>query len=279
MGYEDALRSLMEDPAFVGLMRDSYIEEPATAAAHRFAESAEWAAVTRLIGPTIVGAHVLDLGAGNGIAAFAFVRAGARRVIALEPNPGPLAGRAAIESLGEPRITVLDGTGEAIPLADASVDVVYGRQVLHHAQDLGKMLGECARVMRSGGMAFFCREHVVDDSEQLAQFLAAHPVHRLVGGENAFSLASYLGAIRNAGLRLTKVLGPWDSIINAFPTVTTDEELWRALGAPYVRWFGPLGDVVSHIRLAMALVRRRWHARDREPGRLFSFLATKVRQV
>ncbi len=116
--------------------------------------------------------------------------------------------------------------GSELPLADASVDVVYCRQVLHHLiPDLDRALAECARVLRPGGLFVAVREHVVDDEGQLEVFLAEHPVHRLAGGEHAWSLPTYLSAIRGAGLTIVDELGPWDSIINAFPEVRRPEDL------------------------------------------------------
>jgi SAM-dependent methyltransferase len=59
----------------------------------------------------------------------------------------------------------LDGYAESVcfcaidaldlPLADASVDVVYGNVVVHHLPDRGRFLGETVRVLRPGGHAVF----------------------------------------------------------------------------------------------------------------------------
>ena len=115
-------------------------------------------------------------------------------------------------------------SSEELPIADATVDVVYSRQVLHHAAELDRFVGEVARILRPGGVLLACREHVVDDDAQKRAFLAAHPVNRLAGGENAFALPEYIAAIAAAGLALDRSLGPWDSIINAFPQVRSSAE-------------------------------------------------------
>ena len=154
---------------------------------------------------------------------------------------------------------------------DASVDIVYCRQVLHHARDLPGLLRECARVVKPGGIVLACREHVVDDEKQLRQFLDDHPVNRLAGGENAYSLAAYLGAITGAGLLVDRAYGPWRSVINAFPGARTQAELEAIPKAKLVGRIGPLGHAAIHVPGVKPLIRRRMD--KRVPGRMYSFLA------
>ena len=161
----------------------------------------------------------------------------------MEPWTGSSAGRDAIARLEQPAIVTVDARGEDMPFDTGSIDIVYARQTLHHADDLSQMMAESARVLRPGGVLFTCRDHVVDDDAQLAVFLAGHPVHRLAGGEHAYRLDEYLGAIRAAGLRVKKVLGPWDSIINAFPHVRSEEERQRVFRKKYVKRWGTAGRV------------------------------------
>ena len=135
------------------------------------------------------------------------------------------------------------------------------------------MLAESARVLRPGGVLLACREHVVDDAEQLRAFLAAHPVHQLAGGENAFTLDAYLHAIEAAGLVLERVLGPWDSVINAFPVVRNETELADVPRVVLQQRFGRIGRLAGSI----PIVRRAVWARVRrpQPGRMYTFLAIK----
>jgi SAM-dependent methyltransferase len=49
---------------------------------------------------------------------------------------------------------VLQGSAESIPLADASVDLVYCNSVLEHVDSPLRSLGEMARVLRPGGVAW-----------------------------------------------------------------------------------------------------------------------------
>jgi SAM-dependent methyltransferase len=271
---EEAVLVLRRDPVEAENLRDAYLDGDVPAAARRFFASPELAEALSLVGG-VTGKCVLDVGAGTGIASWAFATAGARRVVALEPDPSDVVGQGAIRSLGrEDVIEVVGAWGERLPFQDGEFDVVYARQVLHHANDLAALLAECARVLRPGGRLLACREHVADDEAQLAAFLASHPVHRLAGGEHAYPLATYLGAVEKAGLRLERVLGPWDSIVNAFPSARTpqdvSEEPFRLLRRKYGRALGALA-----ARVPWLLARTRRKLRDRGAGRMYAFLAVR----
>lgn len=271
---EQAVLRLRQDPAYSDLVRDAYLGADATESAARFYKSGEFAEVINLVGG--VGERtVLDLGSGIGMAASGFARAGADKVVAIEPDlSAEIGARAAAKvSEGLP-VRILAAFGENLPLENESVDIVYSRQVLHHAQDLQKMVAECYRVLRPGGVLLSTRDHVVDDGRQLKRFLAEHPVHRLAGGEHAFRLQEYLEAIRAAGFELEKVLGPWDSVVNAFPNVQTQAELGEFPHALFSQRLGALGRLASHIPGVIPLI---WFylKKRRKPGRLYSELARK----
>ncbi len=271
---DEAIEVLRADPARADLVRDAYLGRDVADSAARFAVSGEFIEVRRLLRDHLSGAEVLDLGAGTGIASLALLGAGATRVIAVEPDPSDEVGRGAIARLDpEGRIEVLDGVGENMPMPDASVDIVYARQVLHHARDLPRLAAECARVLRPGGVLLACREHVVEGPEELRTFLAAHPVHQLAGGENAHALREYTESLEGAGLLLIQVLGPWDSVINAFPVVRTADELRDHARAALERRFGWIGQLAGLVPGVQAAVRRR--IQRTEPGRMYTFMAVK----
>lgn len=100
------------------------------------------------------GDEVLDVGSGSGTDALICARlVGPRgRVYALdmtEPMRAKL--RSTAEAAGLGNIEVLEGDAEAIPLAEASVDVVTTNGVLNLVPDKARAIAEIHRVLRPGG--------------------------------------------------------------------------------------------------------------------------------
>jgi len=273
MTTEEAVIRLRGDPAFAAQMRDAYLNEDVLEAAQRFERSGEFLQMKAILGPALAGGAVLDLGAGTGIASRAFGNSGARIVVALEPDESPVVGQGAIRRSCGGAVEIVSGFGEALPFRRDSFDVVYARQVLHHARDLTGLLVECARVLRPGGLFLACREHVVDDEAQLRTFLEGHPVHRLAGGEGAFPLPRYLEAIAASGLAIQAVLSPWSSVINAYPAVNSDAELPRHARRVFIGRHGILGRIALLLPGMDRVARRQ--REEPLPGRLFSFVCRK----
>jgi SAM-dependent methyltransferase len=91
------------------------------------------------------GATVLDLAAGSGKLTRQLVPAGAR-LLAVEPSAAMRERLAA----AAPGVRVLDGTAEAIPLPDGSLDAVTVGQAFHWF-DGPRAVAELHRVLRPGG--------------------------------------------------------------------------------------------------------------------------------
>jgi SAM-dependent methyltransferase len=276
MSVDEAVLALRADPAQAQLVHDAFLGDDALGSARRFAASGEFSAVLQALGP-VAGRSVLDVGAGIGLASYAFARAGAARVVALEPDPSPLVGRGAMAPLlAEQPFEVSAGLGESLPFENGAFDVVYARQVLHHIAPLDAALKEFARVLKPGGIFLGCREHVCDTSQELKAFLRAHPLHRLADNEGAHALAAYRGAILEAGLELRWDWGPLESVINAYPQAQDEAQLavihqraWRRLG--------PLGSALARFPGLDGLLRWAYHRRAQTiPGRLHTFLAVKT---
>jgi SAM-dependent methyltransferase len=274
MTTEQAIEQLRRDPEYEDLIRWAYLDRDTAEAASRFAASAEFQEVSSLVGG-FAGKKVVDLGAGTGIASVAMAHAGAARVYALEPDPSDVVGRGAISRIagGEP-VEVIDALGESIPLPDESVDVVYARQVLHHAPDPDAVGREVARVLRPGGRYLASREHVVKDEQELRTFLDEHPVHRLAGGEGAHLLTDYLSGMSQDGLHLLSVWGHFDSILNAYPAVNNNEELRDFRRQALGRWLAALGRLGPRLPGTSTLIERRL-APYLGAGPMYSFLAER----
>jgi ubiquinone/menaquinone biosynthesis C-methylase UbiE len=272
--WEQAVQWLRDQPDQQELVKQCYYDDPLLSAAERFAQSSEWQAVTELLS-SYFPAKVLDLGAGRGISSYAFAKAGSE-VVALEPDRSDLVGSGAIRSLfasANLPIQIAEEFAETLPFADRTFDIVYGRAVLHHAQDLPKFCQELARVLKPGGVLLATREHVISKKSDLPQFLDSHALHNLYGGENAYLLGEYTDAIQGGGLKVLRVIKPFNSAINYAPMTQagfksqTISKLSRLTGAK-------LAEAIAKIKGFQQLYAWKLSNSD-TPGRLYSFLAVK----
>lgn len=280
MSWEQSVAWLRAQPEQQALVAACYFDDPLTEAAERFWQSTEWKSIAALL-PKANGGRALDLGAGRGISSYALAKDG-WQVTALEPDPSALVGAGAIRALAEESgvtISIVSEFSEKLPFPDSSFDVVNCRQVLHHARDLPQTCREIFRVLKPGGVMVATREHVISKREDLQQFLDGHPLHKLYGGENAFLLEEYLGAMRSAGLKVERALAPLDSPINYFPMTT--EQCLDYCTRPVASVLGSgLTDLLFSQRHPlgrglMGLLIAARNKRDQTPGRLYSFVAMK----
>ena len=100
-------------------------------------------------------ATVVDLGCGEGDHALELARRFGFTVHGVDPVPRhlELAGdaRAGEAEAVRERLQLHAGTADDIPLDDATVDLVWCREVLYHAPDLRAAFAECRRVLRPDG--------------------------------------------------------------------------------------------------------------------------------
>lgn len=277
ISWEDAVAYLRTRPDFQQLITDAYLDEDPVSAVQRYAGSEEWSEIISILSKWgHSGGTVLDIGAGNGIASFAFAQNGFH-VSALEPDPGPTVGRGAIQRViahAGVNINILEAAGEQIPLTDGSMDVVFARQVLHHAECLGLMCQEIYRVLKPGGLFIALREHVISCADDIGKFLEAHPLHRLYGGEHAYTLEEYVGAIEASGLSILKKFGPFDSVLNFAPM--SKESLRRVITAKIGKFIPlPVTRLMLKNDFMYSGLCRIATWKDNTPGRLYSFLAIK----
>lgn len=132
-------------------------------------------AVLALADP-VVGERGLDIGAGIGAGALPAAARGAR-VIAVEPTPymrRALGVRCRLSGHGD-RIEIVDGSAERLPVDDASIDVAWAVNTMHHWLDPEVAASEIARVLRPGGRVVLVDEDFADP---------AHPDYEEWGAEH-----------------------------------------------------------------------------------------------
>jgi SAM-dependent methyltransferase len=267
LSWEQSVVWLRNQPDQQELVKACFYDDPPDKSAERFYRSTEWKAVRELLAPQLSG-KVLDIGAGRGISSYAFARDG-WNVTALEPDPSNIVGAGAMRQIIRPGIdiTIVEERGEKLPFADNSFDLVYGRAVLHHADDLATFCYEAARVLKPGGFFLFTREHVLSKSSDLDKFLDSHPLHFLYRGEHAYTLTEYLHAIQIEGrMKCKKILAPYSSDINLFPS--SQKELFRMIRKN--KWFPCPGWFIK------AAILPKMEMDNNTPGRLFSFFGNKI---
>jgi SAM-dependent methyltransferase len=146
------------------------------------------------------GETVLDLGSGGGIdVLLSAQRVGPTgRAIGIDMTDAmlELARRNAAEA-GVTNVEFVKGTIEALPLADASVDVVISNCVVNLAADKAAVLAEIARVLRPGGRIGIS-DVVADDGLSLAERAARGSYAGCIAG--ALSFGEYRAGLAAAGL-------------------------------------------------------------------------------
>jgi len=135
-------------------------------------------AVVDLVDPA-PSEQLLDIGAGLGAASVVAVKAlDTGSVTAVDPLPfmrSVLKARRVWPGRWR-RLRVAEGTAEALPVPDSSVDAAWATNAMHHFDDLEAAAVELARVLKPGGRAVFVEEQFTDPR---------HPSYESFGGNQA----------------------------------------------------------------------------------------------
>jgi ubiquinone/menaquinone biosynthesis C-methylase UbiE len=113
------------------------------------------------------GDRLVDLGCGPGAAARFAARRGAR-VTGVDPAPVMLDLARRLTRRGAGDVTYAEGAAEAIPLPDASADVVWALATVHHWPSLEPALAEVVRVLVPGGRFLAAEKRTKPDATGLA---------------------------------------------------------------------------------------------------------------
>jgi SAM-dependent methyltransferase len=158
--------------------------------------SALFDAIEELAGRPLAGARVADIGAGTGIATALLHERGAD-VLAIEPGDG----MAAQFRRTLPGIPLVRGNGNALPLADASADLLTYAQAWHWT-DTARSVPEALRVLRPGGsLALWWNrdahdiEWIAEQADRTARFFGIAAAERRAAGTRT-DLADPTGRLR-----------------------------------------------------------------------------------
>jgi len=121
------------------------------------------------LGPS---SRVVDLGCGTGSHAFLVAARTGASVTGVEPSAGMLAkAREKAPGSGLRGMAWFQGSADSMPLADASADLVYMTDVVHHVPDLEAMFREISRVLAPGGLvAIASQSHAQIEGRVVARF-------------------------------------------------------------------------------------------------------------
>lgn len=100
------------------------------------------------------GPTILDVGCGGGLLAEEFARAGFQ-VTGIDPAPESIETARAHAAASGLAIEYETGSGERLPFAKASFAHVACCDVLEHVDDVERVIGEIARVLKPGGLFLY----------------------------------------------------------------------------------------------------------------------------
>ncbi|NLE64454.1 MAG: methyltransferase domain-containing protein [Elusimicrobia bacterium] len=168
--------------------------------------------------PDLTGKDVLDVGCGTGRLLKEILSLGPRSLVGVDMAPGMVAqAKRALPA----SVRVLEADAVALPLEDATFDLVVSASSLQWCSDLAMALGEVRRVLRPGGgfrAALFSEKTLQEFFESL----------KAGGGGRLVSVLSRLPSIREVRRALEEADFP-DAAVFSEERLVVFRDLWSLL--------------------------------------------------
>lgn len=120
-----------------------------------------------VVNPHLSGAHVLDLGCGDGIDSGYFAKQGAK-VVGVDASSELIK----IAKSEYPHIQFDVGLAEKLPYADNQFDVVYSKYAIMTSADMEPIFSEVTRVLKPGGIFVYLVTHPIRQFMEKRQYNA-----------------------------------------------------------------------------------------------------------
>jgi ubiquinone/menaquinone biosynthesis C-methylase UbiE len=147
--------------------------------------------------------RVLEIGIGSGLN-LPYYSPNVGHVIGLEPSPKLLAMARRVERTASRPVEFIEGSAEAIPLKDASVDTVVTTWTLCSIPDAPRALGDIRRVLRPAGRLLFVEHGRAPNPNVMWWQDRLTPVWKRLGGGCHLNRA--IGTlIEDAGFKLDRI--------------------------------------------------------------------------
>jgi SAM-dependent methyltransferase len=167
---------------------------------------------------TVAGRDILELGCGAAQWSIALARAGARPV-GLDLSEGQLHHARRLLAEAGVQVPLLQASAEAVPLADASFDIVFCDHGAMNFADPHRTVPEVARLLRPGGLFAFCHLSPIvdlcwpDDADRPGDRLVRDyfGMHRIdAGDEVVFQLpyGEWIRLFRAHGFEILDLIEP-----------------------------------------------------------------------
>lgn len=205
--------------------------------------------------PDVRGKDVIELGCGTAFWAAWIKRLGARRVVGVDVTPAQLETARAMDAEFGLGIELIEANAEAVPLPDASFDLVFSEYGASLWCDPYKWIPEAARLLRPGGEILFMRSstlqmlcapdfgnvstNLLRPQKGMHRFDWPREGNDLPSTEFHISASDQFKLLRDLGFELLdfrEIFAPDDAVAHPYYTFVPpawakkwpSEEIWRA---------------------------------------------------